>query len=134
MEEREWLTLEPASQRNDGFVLATYNLLADKMIEKGQYPHMEWANQKGKERYKLLWKDIINADPDIVHLQEVEEERWGNDFKCDLESHGFDGIYHKRCDELGLAVCYKRSSWKYVTHHGYVLHDLARSSIEVNDR
>jgi mRNA deadenylase 3'-5' endonuclease subunit Ccr4 len=60
---------------NDGsFKIMTYNVLNEQFIEPFLYPHLKFPLQSSDQRKNLILQKILNSDPDVICLQEVDSE------------------------------------------------------------
>jgi len=108
-------------QRTQKLKILSYNVLAQFYIRihkfelYSSYPEhvLDW-----NKRSHLLLDTIASQDPDVVCLQEVEEQHYLTFFSPRMESLGFSGKFLKRrCRPDGLAVFYRKNMFYLLKFH-----------------
>nr|XP_028574849.1 protein angel homolog 1 isoform X2 [Podarcis muralis] len=101
------------------FRVMSYNILAQDLIE--QSPHlymhchpdiMDWSY-----RFTNLLQEIQHWDPEILCLQEVQENHYWEQLEPTLTMMGFACIYKRRTGRKtdGCAICYKQSKFQLIS-------------------
>ncbi|XP_046341861.2 protein angel homolog 2-like [Haliotis rufescens] len=94
------------------FSVMSYNVLAQRLLEDHGYLYQGAEAQalQWKYRRERLLEEITSHSPDVMCLQEVQEDHYQDFFKPQLENLGYRGVYMKRtgdkCD--GCATFYKQ--------------------------
>ncbi|XP_067680490.1 protein angel homolog 2-like isoform X1 [Haliotis asinina] len=97
------------------FSVMSYNVLAQRLLEDHGYLYREADTQilQWKYRRERLLEEITSHAPDVMCLQEVQEDHYHDFFKPQLENLGYRGVYMKRtgdkCD--GCATFYKQDKF-----------------------
>ncbi len=87
------------------FTALTYNILADSAVGAHRYLYdcpdhiIEW-----KRRCELVVSDILQAEPDIVALQEMQTEHF-QDVAQPLLAKGFEGARERERECVCVCVC-----------------------------
>ncbi|KAI9207102.1 Endonuclease/exonuclease/phosphatase [Polychytrium aggregatum] len=111
--EREWIPLEDeataSSSSSDTFTVLSYNILCEKYSPQQSYAYTpSWALEWSYRR-ELLIQEILNYNPDIVCLQEVELGQYEDFFREQLSQHGeYDGVFHVKSRARTMAVSDQR--------------------------
>ncbi|KXS22235.1 hypothetical protein M427DRAFT_167718 [Gonapodya prolifera JEL478] len=102
------------------FIAMTYNLLAQSLLLESidslyrqMQPWMsEWSNRK-----RGLLTEIEMYDPDVMTLQEIDEEHWHSDIEPHLRGLGYRGYYQKRTGTArsdGVAILVREAKFEIV--------------------
>lgn len=73
---------------------------------------LEWNNRLGQIKREIIW-----ADPDILCLQEIEEQSELHEF---LFSQGYTGIFCKKPEDSrkdGSSIYFKESRFELLSHY-----------------
>ncbi|KAJ9580099.1 hypothetical protein L9F63_004241, partial [Diploptera punctata] len=101
------------------FTLMSYNVLAQDLLESHPYLYRKHRRQALMWEYRshLLLKDIQEANPDILCLQEVQASHVDS-FYSQLKYLGYEGIFKKRTGDNvdGVAIYYKRELFDLVDY------------------
>ncbi|XP_049595399.1 protein angel homolog 1 [Syngnathus scovelli] len=101
------------------FTVMSYNILAQDLLEDNieLYMHcsrevLEWSN-----RYRLLLEEIQKWAPDILCLQEVQENHYQTQLQPFLTQMGYNCVYKQRTGNKtdGCATCYRSSRFSEVS-------------------
>ena len=95
------------SSKIKDFSVMSYNVLSDHLARKNKhlysvpFSHLDW-----KKRERLVVKEIISSNCDIICLQEVEERdfKWGY-MSIEMKKAGFVGHYFKRRGDAQVDGC-----------------------------
>eukprot|EP01090_Pellita_catalonica_P020681 TRINITY_DN7505_c0_g1_i2.p1 TRINITY_DN7505_c0_g1~~TRINITY_DN7505_c0_g1_i2.p1 ORF type:complete len:315 (+),score=41.38 TRINITY_DN7505_c0_g1_i2:44-988(+) len=102
-----------------GCVLVSYNILADKWTKKSSYARvaknvMDWENRKERISAKML-----EFDPDIFCLQELDPVAYSDHFEPVFSSNGYCGVMQTSSKKAGqpvkhpgLALFVKKSAYE----------------------
>ena len=127
------------------FRVMAYNILADAYATAERYNYCPtWALAWSYRKSKIL-KEIVDAKPDLVCLQELETGEYQDFFQEAMAKHGFSGIFKPRSRAYtagvnthkvdGCAIFYRNS--KLALHQDLVVEfqrlALARHSKIVSD-
>ncbi|XP_036697811.1 protein angel homolog 1 isoform X2 [Balaenoptera musculus] len=117
---REWedFSTQPDAQgleAGDGpqfqFTLMSYNILAQDLMQQSSelYLHCHPDILSWNYRFANLMQEFQHWDPDILCLQEVQEDHYWEQLEPSLRMMGFTCFYKRRtgCKTDGCAVCYK---------------------------
>lgn len=97
------------------FSIASYNVLAQNLLVENNYlyrncdgKYLQWNIRK-----ELLLSELKRLNPDILCLQEVNEEHFGDFFLPQLHRLGYSGFYKKRTGQRkdGCATFFKREKF-----------------------
>ncbi|CAF0979126.1 unnamed protein product [Didymodactylos carnosus] len=117
------------------FELISFNVLSQDLLELNPYlytdcmpKYLDWDYRK-----KVIMKQIIGRDADIVCLQEAQEDHYENYFCPKLKKHGYESLFIKRSGEKtdGCALFYKTHRLLLVDYKSVPFH---HPNIELLDR
>ncbi|XP_007549329.2 protein angel homolog 1 isoform X1 [Poecilia formosa] len=95
------------------FTVMSYNILAQDLLELNQhlYAHCPLEVLQWSYRCNLLLKEIEKWAPDILCLQEVQENHYHEHLHPVLSQRGYICVYQRRTGTKtdGCAVCYQSS-------------------------
>ena len=79
-----------------------YNVLAESyaLPERINYCPL-WALQWEHRKHRFL-KELTTYDPDIICLQEVENERFSSFFQPEMSSRGYNGVFRAKSRHLTM--------------------------------
>ncbi|EUT90697.1 hypothetical protein PFAG_01054 [Plasmodium falciparum Santa Lucia] len=91
----------------------TWNVLAEIYGTIEAFPHCDpymlaWSYRKTK-----IIQEILNNSPDIVCLQEIQNEHFLDFFKPSLGEFGYEGVYKQKTKEIFTSPSGKRRGGKY---------------------
>ncbi|XP_045307570.1 protein angel homolog 1 isoform X3 [Leopardus geoffroyi] len=122
---REWedFSTQPDAQgleAGDGpqfqFTLMSYNILAQDLMQQSSelYLHCHPDILNWNYRFANLMQEFQHWDPDILCLQEVQEDHYWEQLEPSLRMMGFTCFYKRRtgCKTDGCAVCYKPTRFR----------------------
>uniref|UniRef100_UPI00398EAEAC protein angel homolog 2 isoform X2 n=1 Tax=Pristiophorus japonicus TaxID=55135 RepID=UPI00398EAEAC len=101
------------------FSVMSYNILSQDLLEDNNYlyrhcsqPLLQWGF-----RFPNILKELKQLDADILCLQEVQDNHYGQQLKPVLESLGYQCEYKMRTGNKrdGCAICFKRSKFSLVS-------------------
>ncbi|KAI6230424.1 Poly(A)-specific ribonuclease [Aphelenchoides fujianensis] len=127
---RGWRVLKTPDSRDPtaNFLVLSYNILSDNLLNPEHYPQCpKWALKWEHRRVQLV-REILHYNPDVVSLQEVEEEQYHHYFVHEMALHGYEGVFtsksrtktilseakRKRVD--GCALFWKRDTFALRRH------------------
>ncbi|KJP87545.1 hypothetical protein AK88_02849 [Plasmodium fragile] len=98
---------------NNQFTIMTWNVLAEIYGTVEAFPHCDpymlaWSYRKTK-----IIQEILNNSPDIVCLQEIQNEHFLDFFKPSLGEFGYEGVYKQKTKEIFTSPSGKRRGGKY---------------------
>ncbi|XP_070571025.1 protein angel homolog 2-like [Ptychodera flava] len=124
MFERQWIYTGLGRERNKRsgleFSVLSYNILAQGLLNTNMDLYcdcppdiLDWNYRK-----QNILREIKDLIPDIMCLQEVEEDPFNNFFQPQLAILGYDGVFKKRTGDKqdGCAIFYKNSVFRLVKH------------------
>lgn len=93
--------------------LLSYNVLAQDLLESHRYLYSQCKEEHliWETRWKRILEEITSAAPDVICLQEVQEDHFEPFFKTELTKLGYEGLYKKRTGARvdGVALWYRSS-------------------------
>uniref|UniRef100_UPI003AAEE693 protein angel homolog 1 n=1 Tax=Centroberyx gerrardi TaxID=166262 RepID=UPI003AAEE693 len=93
------------------FTVMSYNILAQDLLEanQGLYTHCPLEVLEWSYRCPLLLEEILKWAPDILCLQEVQENHYKEDLHPVLSQMGYTCVYKRRTGTKtdGCATCYR---------------------------
>ncbi|MED6251655.1 hypothetical protein ATANTOWER_000976 [Ataeniobius toweri] len=93
------------------FTVMSYNILAQDLLELNQhlYAHCPLEVLQWNYRCSLLLSEIEKWAPDILCLQEVQENHYHEDLHPALSQMGYTCVYQRRTGKKtdGCAICYQ---------------------------
>uniref|UniRef100_A0A3P9HAB5 Angel homolog 1 (Drosophila) n=1 Tax=Oryzias latipes TaxID=8090 RepID=A0A3P9HAB5_ORYLA len=109
----------PFSDGSMDFTVMSYNILAPDLLELNQYlyKHCPLEVLDWNYRYNLLVEEIKKWTPDILCLQEVQENHYREQLHPALIEMGYSCIYKCRTGTKtdGCAVCYRSKRFAEVS-------------------
>ncbi|NWZ76399.1 ANGE1 protein, partial [Poecile atricapillus] len=101
------------------FRVMSYNILAQDLVEQGLdlYVHCHPDILNWNYRLPNLLQEIQHWDPDILCLQEVQENHYWEQLEPTFKEMGFACFYKRRTGTKtdGCAVCYKHSRFQLIS-------------------
>ncbi|KAJ7969651.1 carbon catabolite repressor protein 4-like 3 [Quillaja saponaria] len=110
---RHWVESEQPVASPERFTVASYNILADKnasehrdLYKKVPSYYMKWDRRK-----RVICKELIECDPDIICLQEVDKYF---DISDNMVKAGYRGSYKRRTGDSidGCAMFWKADKFQ----------------------
>ncbi|XP_030212631.1 protein angel homolog 1 [Gadus morhua] len=111
--------VDPVQCASFDFSVMSYNILSQDLLEAHQelYSHcplegLDWSN-----RYPLLQQEILKWLPDIMCLQEVQENHYKEELHPFLAEIGYKCVYKRRTGTKtdGCATCYRGDRFSEVS-------------------
>ncbi|XP_078263362.1 protein angel homolog 1-like [Rhinoraja longicauda] len=103
------------------FTVMSYNILSQDLLETNRdlYSHCQPELLKWEFRFQNIMQDFETWDPDIMCLQEVQNNHYHQQFQPALQLRGYECIYKRRTGIKtdGCAVCFKRDRFSLVSQH-----------------
>lgn len=101
------------SNPHNQFTIMTWNVLAEIYGTVEAFPHCDpymlaWSYRKTK-----IMQEILSSSPDIVCLQEIQNEHFLDFFKPSLREFGYEGVYKQKTKEIFTSPSGKRRGGKY---------------------
>ncbi|XP_009992270.1 PREDICTED: protein angel homolog 1 [Chaetura pelagica] len=125
---REWedLSVQPCALEQVSkstplfeFRVMSYNILAQDLVEQGLdlYLHCHPDILSWNYRLPNLLQEIQHWDPDVLCLQEVQENHYWEQLEPTFKEMGFACVYKRRTGTKtdGCAVCYKHSRFQLIS-------------------
>ncbi|NXR22452.1 ANGE1 protein, partial [Cinclus mexicanus] len=101
------------------FRVMSYNILAQDLVEQGLdlYVHCHPDILSWNYRLPNLLQEIQHWDPDVLCLQEVQENHYWEQLEPTFKEMGFACFYKRRTGTKtdGCAVCYKHSRFQLIS-------------------
>ncbi|NXB98479.1 ANGE1 protein, partial [Orthonyx spaldingii] len=101
------------------FRVMSYNILAQDLVEQGLdlYEHCHPDILNWNYRLPNLLQEIQHWDPDVLCLQEVQENHYWEQLEPTFKEMGFACFYKRRTGTKtdGCAVCYKHSRFQLIS-------------------
>ncbi|XP_068021660.1 protein angel homolog 1 isoform X2 [Melanerpes formicivorus] len=101
------------------FRVMSYNILAQDLVEQGLdlYLHCHQDILNWNYRLPNLLQEIQHWDPDVLCLQEVQENHYWEQLEPTFKAMGFACFYKRRTGTKtdGCAVCYKHSRFQLIS-------------------
>eukprot|EP01127_Copromyxa_protea_P013814 TRINITY_DN3747_c0_g1_i1.p1 TRINITY_DN3747_c0_g1~~TRINITY_DN3747_c0_g1_i1.p1 ORF type:complete len:526 (+),score=86.19 TRINITY_DN3747_c0_g1_i1:72-1580(+) len=119
---RVWVSNAHSEKSNlqaEGVRVLCYNVLAESYTTAERFNYCQsWALPWEYRKHRIL-KDILQCEPDIVCLQEVEAEQYTIFFQIEMMNRGYDSKFHAKSrartmDEYssrtvdGCVICWKQ--------------------------
>ncbi|XP_024861537.1 protein angel homolog 1 isoform X2 [Kryptolebias marmoratus] len=112
------LTPFPSKSASMDFTVMSYNILAQDLLELNEhlYIHCPLEVLDWNYRCSLLLKEINNWTPDILCLQEVQENHYHEQLYPFLSQLGYTCVYKRRTGTKtdGCAICYRSTCFAEV--------------------
>ncbi|TDG98766.1 hypothetical protein EPR50_G00203720 [Perca flavescens] len=103
----------PFTKASMDFTVMSYNILAEDLLEANQelYTHCPLEVLDWSYRCSLLLEEIKKWEPDILCLQEVQENHYHEQLYPVLSQMGYTCVYKRRTGTKtdGCATCYRSS-------------------------
>ncbi|XP_033967569.1 protein angel homolog 1 [Pseudochaenichthys georgianus] len=109
----------PFTNASMDFTVMSYNILADDLLQANQelYTHCPLEVLDWSYRCSLLLEEIQEWEPDILCLQEVQENHYHQQLYPALSQMGYTCVYKRRTGTKrdGCATCYRSSCFSEVS-------------------
>ncbi|KAK8846078.1 hypothetical protein M9Y10_020079 [Tritrichomonas musculus] len=118
------------------FKLVSYNILAPQFVNSSFFPFSPQKYLDSKYRIPLIKDEIVRLTPDIVCLQEVDENIFQNDLNPFFTSKNFTGVFFSKSNTgAGQATFIHKNSFVLVGSHTLELrtHRLASTLSNYNE-
>lgn len=122
---RPLVTLPNVENKKPWLRVLTYNILAQALIRREQYP-TNGSFIKFAKRFPALTQEIKEYKPDILLLQEVDIDKYGHwkEILSNMNTH----LAHHETKRHGLLLAYNKSifkkiDFKEVSYDDYGFHD-----------
>jgi len=94
-EDRDWHEFMDDSEaaRSERFTVASWNTLCDRAATQAAYGYAPEAALKWPRRKHMILDELRDRDADIVTLQEVDAENYGDFFAPNLATHDYKGVF-----------------------------------------
>ncbi|XP_043552859.1 protein angel homolog 1-like isoform X1 [Chiloscyllium plagiosum] len=103
------------------FTIMSYNILSQDLLETNSdlYSHCQPEFLKWEFRFQNILQEFETWQPDILCLQEVQENHYHQQFRPALQLQGYECVYKRRTGIKtdGCAVCYKKERFSLVSEH-----------------
>ncbi|XP_045919432.1 protein angel homolog 1 isoform X1 [Micropterus dolomieu] len=111
--------LLPFAKASMDFTVMSYNILAMDLLEANQelYTHCPLEVLDWSYRYSLIVEEILKWAPDILCLQEVQENHYHEQLYPVLSQMGYTCVYKRRTGTKtdGCATCFRSSCFSVVS-------------------
>ncbi|XP_039597532.1 protein angel homolog 1 isoform X2 [Polypterus senegalus] len=136
---KTWSDFYTQKPSNNGcqieFTVMSYNILSQNLLEANPtlYAHCPIEVLSWNIRLHNLLQEFRMWDPDILCLQEAQEDHYQEEIEPTLVQMGYKCIYKRRTGNKkdGCALCYKTSKFDLISSE---LVEFLQPSVEVLDR
>eukprot|EP00536_Pseudo-nitzschia_multiseries_P014782 jgi/Psemu1/40148/gm1.40148_g len=116
------------------FRIVTYNVLAEIYATQQQYPYCDIWALSWEYRFHNIMREIIDAAPDVVCLQEVQADHYENHLYAAMSEQGFEGVYKQKTRQSmglagkvdGCALFWRRQKFHLVESYSIEFNELAQ--------
>lgn len=116
------------------FRLVSYNLLAEIYATQQAYPHCDFWALHWAYRRTNLFREIVDAQGDILCLQEVQADAFQDFFQPLLSEKGYEGHYKSKTRESmglmgkvdGCALFWRRNKFRLSENYAIEFNECAR--------
>lgn len=132
---RNLITAKTSGPRGgDRFRVVTYNVLAEIYATKQQYPYCDiWALCSWDYRFQNILREILDACPDVICMQEVQADHYESHVYNALIEAGFEGVYKQKTRASmgltgkvdGCALFWRRSKFHLSESYSIEFNELA---------
>ncbi|CAD7950913.1 unnamed protein product [Amoebophrya sp. A120] len=84
---------ETSESEPPSFTVLSWNILSDTCLQRQLRPRMKVACPDWASRGQNILAQIQQQNPDVILLQEVDEQLWTDFFQPKLEARGYDGQF-----------------------------------------
>ncbi|PSK54056.1 Glucose-repressible alcohol dehydrogenase transcriptional effector [Elsinoe australis] len=94
---REWISLDETPRpEEDRFTVFDCNILCPKYVTVTQYPYVPSRALAWDRRREMVIKEIRDRNADIICLQEIDSESFNEEFRPQLASDDYKGIFWQK--------------------------------------
>lgn len=116
------------------FRIVTYNVLAEIYATQQQYPYCDIWALSWEFRFHNIMREIVDAAPDVVCLQEVQADHYENHIYASMSEQGFEGVYKQKTRQSmglagkvdGCALFWRRTKFHLVESYSIEFNELAQ--------
>ena len=116
------------------FRVVTYNTLAEIYATQQQYPYCDFWALAWDYRFQNLLREILDASPDVVCLQEIQADHYENHVYAALSEAGYEGVYKQKTRQSmglagkvdGCALFWRRSKFHLVESYSIEFNEVAQ--------
>jgi len=116
------------------FRIVSYNVLAEIYATQQQYPYCDIWALSWEYRFHNIMREIVDAAPDVVCLQEVQADHYENHIYASMSEQGFEGVYKQKTRQSmglegkvdGCALFWRRSKFHLVESYSIEFNELAQ--------
>jgi CCR4-NOT transcription complex subunit 6 len=132
---RNLVTAKTSGPRGgERFRIVTYNILAEIYATQQQYPYCDLWALSWEFRFQNILREILDACPDVICLQEVQADHYETHLYNALSEHGFEGVYKQKTRASmglagkvdGCALFWRRSKFHLVESYSIEFNELAQ--------
>jgi CCR4-NOT transcription complex subunit 6 len=101
------------------FTAMSWNVLARRYTDARRLSNCpDYALAWDYRKELILDENLLNYEPDIVSLQECEDDAYDTFYLPQLKAEGYSSLFEKRGSVLhdGCAIFYKRSKFRPISH------------------
>ncbi|KAJ8341534.1 hypothetical protein SKAU_G00338250 [Synaphobranchus kaupii] len=117
------------------FTVMSYNILAQDLLEANLelYQHCDPEVLAWEFRLQNILREFVKWDPDILCLQEVQENHYNEQLHPALSDLGYDCIYKRRTGTKtdGCAICFRQTRF---SQHSLRVVEYFKPQVDVLDR
>lgn len=116
------------------FRIATYNVLAEIYATQQQYPYCDFWALSWDYRFQNILREIMEASPDVVCLQEVQADHYENHLYAAMNDAGYEGVYKQKTRQSmglagkvdGCALFWRRTKFVLIESYSIEFNELAQ--------
>mmetsp|Transcript_27630 Transcript_27630/g.41817 ORF Transcript_27630/g.41817 Transcript_27630/m.41817 type:complete len:627 (+) Transcript_27630:294-2174(+) len=116
------------------FRIATYNVLAEIYATQQQYPYCDFWALSWDYRFQNIMREILDASPDVLCLQEVQADHYENHLYAALSDQGYEGVFKQKTRQSmglagkvdGCALFWRRTKFVLVESYSIEFNELAQ--------
>ena len=116
------------------FRIVSYNVLAEIYATQQQYPYCDIWALSWEYRFHNIMREIIDASPDVVCLQEVQADHYENHLYANMSDQGYEGVYKQKTRQSmglagkvdGCALFWRRTKFHLVESYSIEFNELAQ--------
>jgi CCR4-NOT transcription complex subunit 6 len=117
--------------------LMNYNVLADLYASQTQYPYVPLWQLSWAYRGRVVLRQLLAADADVLCLQEVQSDAFEAQLRSALNGAGYSALYKTKTRESmglegkvdGCAIFYKRSRFRLASYFVIELNEAAEAML-----
>mmetsp|Transcript_34618 Transcript_34618/g.83631 ORF Transcript_34618/g.83631 Transcript_34618/m.83631 type:complete len:632 (+) Transcript_34618:486-2381(+) len=133
---RSLVTSKSASSASGGarFRIVSYNVLAEIYATQQQYPYCDIWALSWEYRFHNIMREVVDASPDIVCLQEVQADHYENHMYATMSEQGYEGVFKQKTRQSmglagkvdGCALFWRRTKFHLVESYSIEFNELAQ--------